>query len=65
MGFNVENCKVMGLGQINECPDHALGGTHLKSEGRKGLGGDYLWRLERVGSTRTPGGYYKPQSRYG
>jgi len=28
--FNVEKCKVMGLGHRNECLDHALNGTHLK-----------------------------------
>jgi len=29
MGFNVEKCKVMGLGHRNESLDHALNGTHL------------------------------------
>jgi len=29
MGFNVEKCKVMGLGHRNECLDHAINGTHL------------------------------------
>jgi len=30
IGFNVEKCKVMGLGHRNEGLDHALNGIHLK-----------------------------------
>jgi len=34
MGFNVEKCKVLGLGHRNEFLDHALNGTPFKeSEG--------------------------------
>jgi len=36
MGFNVEKCKVMALGHINECLDHALKrNTFKESDGKK------------------------------